>query len=323
MKKSDFEYLTNLLKQNAGWDFNNDQYFIVDKKISNFIREKGYSTIEDLIAELKIGQRALIYQVVENLALSDTSFFRDYDVFSRFEKSVIPNLRENNRASKRFRIWSLGCSTGQETYSIAFAIKKVMLGLSEWDIDIIGSDLSSVAISRAQKGIYNSFEVQMGLNARMIIENFTKDGEMWQVNEDIRKMVEFRRYNLLDDITSVDKFDVIFCRNVLRFFTPEYQRQFLAKLSNCQPQDGILYLGKNEYIDGVDEFYNKVSGFNCLYQSKNINYEKPRLSRNLDGSAEEDVMPSFVRPDNVMNKRPLAADLLHERIDVLKQKAKA
>lgn len=313
MKKSDFEYITILLRQNAGWDLSEDQYFIIDKKISNFIREKSYANIEELIAELKLGQKALIYQVVENLALSDTSFFRDYDVFSRFEKSIIPGLRENNRASKRFRIWSLGCSTGQEAYSIAFAIKKVMLGLSEWNIDILGTDLSSIAISKAQKGIYNTFEVQMGLNAETIVDNFTRDGELWQINEDLRKMVEFRRYNLLDNITFTDKFDVIFCRNVLRFFTPEYQRQFLAKLSSCQPQGGLLYLGKNEYIEGIGEFYEKVSGFNCLYQSQNIGLKKQPLIYNSPNIIAEDNMPSFIRPENVISKRPIAANLLNKK----------
>lgn len=102
---------------------------------------------------------------------------------------------------------------------------KKFLGLDDWKIDIIGTDISSVAISKAQRGLYSNFEVQMGLNVRTILDCFHKDGEQWMVNDDIRKMVEFRRYNLLDDIALTDKFEVIFCRNVLRFFTPEYQRQ--------------------------------------------------------------------------------------------------
>ncbi|MFR8205873.1 MAG: CheR family methyltransferase [Alphaproteobacteria bacterium] len=89
---------------------------------------------------------------------------------------------------------------------------------------------------KAQRGLYSNFEVQMGLNVRTILDCFHKDGEQWMVNDDIRKMVEFRRYNLLDDIALTDKFEVIFCRNVLRFFTPEYQRQILARLSNSQTQ---------------------------------------------------------------------------------------
>lgn len=309
MRRQDFEFLVNLLKENAGWDFDEEQYFVVDKKISNFIREKGYASVEDLVDELKLGGKPLISQVVENLALSDTSFYRDYDVFSRFENSVLPNLRENNRASKKIRIWSLGCSTGQETYSIAMGIKKSFLGLNEWDIDIIGSDISGVAISKAQRGSYNNFEVQMGLNAGSILDNFHKDGAMWQINEDIRKMVEFRRYNLLDEITFTDKFNVIFCRNVLRFFTLDHQREILGRLSQHQTDGGILYLGKNEHIDCIEEYYEKLSGYNCVYVSRGLSDVKPKLSRSPeDLSLIEEEMPSFVRPANLFNKRPFAAD---------------
>ena len=91
----------------------------------------------------------------------------------RFEKSLLPNLRENNRARKKLRFWSLGCSSGQETYSIAFAIKRKFIGLDNWDINIVGTDISSLAISKAQKGLYNNFEVQTGLNAQMILDFFS------------------------------------------------------------------------------------------------------------------------------------------------------
>ena len=118
-------------------------------------------------------------------AKKDTSFYRDYDVFSRFENTILPAFKETNRSSKKLRIWSVGCSTGQETYSIAMGIRHKFLGLGEWDIDIIGTDISGVAISKAQRGVYNNFEVQMGLNARSILEFFHLDGAFSRRN--IRK----------------------------------------------------------------------------------------------------------------------------------------
>lgn len=308
MKKQDFEFLINLLKQYAGWDFDEEQYFVVDKKISNFIREKGYASVEELVAELKIGAKPLISQVVESLALSDTSFFRDYDVFSRFENSLLVNLRENNRASKKMRIWSLGCSTGQEAYSIAMCIRNKFLGLDEWNINILGSDISSVAISKAQHGTYNNFEIQMGLNARSILQYFHKDGENWQINDELRKMVEFRRYNLLNNITLSEKFEVIFCRNVLRFFTSEHQREILSRLSSYQTHGGVLYLGKNEFISGIEEFYEKLPGYNCVYMSKGGKaiVDKPKLSHSPEELTSVE-MPKFVRPDGLLKKHPIAS----------------
>jgi len=296
MRRQDYEFLLDLLREHAGWEFDEEQYFVVDKKISNFIREKGYASVEELITELKIGNRPLISQVVESMAFSDTSFYRDYDVFMRFEKSLLPNLRENNRARKKLRFWSLGCSSGQETYSIAFAIKRNFIGLDNWSIHIVGTDISSLAISKAQKGLYNNFEVQTGLNAQMILDFFSLQGDVWQVNEDIAKMVEFRRYNMLDALTFSSKFEVIFCRNVLRYFAAEYQNLILERISNCQNPGGILYLGKNERIPGIEKYYDKLDGYNCAYVCKTKTAEKPRLSVSPQMGVDANQMPKFVRP---------------------------
>ena len=198
MRKQDFDFLVNLLRQHAGWDFNEGQYFVVDKRISNFIREKGYASVEELVAELRLGAKPLVAQVVENLALSDTSFFRNYDVFQRFENTVLPNLRENNRAAKRLRIWSVGCSTGQEAYSIAMCIHRQFLGLKEWNINIVGSDISSTAISKAQRGLYNNFEIQTGLNAKDILNYFHKEDDMWSVNDELRRIYEVGLFSFFD-----------------------------------------------------------------------------------------------------------------------------
>ena len=107
MRKGDFSLLLNLLKENSGWKFDESQYFIIDKKLNNFIREKNYTSIDSLIDNLKKGNKQLISQVVETLAFSDTSFFRDYDVFYQFENVVLPKLKEKCRTSKKLNIWSV------------------------------------------------------------------------------------------------------------------------------------------------------------------------------------------------------------------------
>ena len=218
MRRQDFEFLLDLLKQNAGWEFDESQYFIIDKKISNFIREKDYKTVEDLIMDLKTGKKSLVSQVVEAMAFSDTSFFRDFDVFYKFQKNLLPELKEKCRATKKLNIWSLGCSTGQEAYSAAIAINRADKMFADWEINILGSDLSSLSISKAQHGLYNTFEIQTGLNAATILKYFTPQDDQWLINENIRQMIEFRRYNVLDEAIVKSKFEVVFCRNVLRYF---------------------------------------------------------------------------------------------------------
>ena len=300
MRRQDFEFLLDLLKENAGWEFDEAQYFIIDKKISNFIREKEYSTVEDLILELKTGYKPLISQVVEAMAFSDTSFFRDFDVFYRFQKKLLPELKEKCRANKKLNIWSLGCSTGQEAYSIAIAINRADNMFADWDINILGSDLSSLSISKAQHGNYNTFEIQTGLNAATILKYFTYQNEQWQINENIRKMIEFRRYNVLEEAIVKSKFEVVFCRNVLRYFAPEHQDDILRRISLNQPQGGYLYLGKNEYIPAVEKYYYRLNENTGAYIAKanaldlNININKNKKGDN------EQKMPTFIRPASLI-----------------------
>ena len=300
MRRHDFEFLLDLLKENAGWEFDEAQYFIIDKKMTNFIRERDISSIEDLILELKTGNRPLISQVVEAMAFSDTSFFRDFDVFHRFQKVLLPMLKQKCRANKKLNIWSLGCSTGQEAYSIAIAINQANKMFADWDVNILGSDLSSIAISKAQKGCYNNFEIQMGMNAQTILQYFTPIDNMWFIQDDIKKMIEFRRYNMLEEAIVKSKFEVVFCRNVLRYFAPEHQEEILRKISERQPQGGYLYLGKNEHISSIEKYYYKLDANSGAYIA--IGNTKTTTSSGNLGivSADDDAMPSFVRPNSLI-----------------------
>lgn len=300
MRRQDFEFLLDLLKQNAGWEFDEAQYFIIDKKMTNFIREKGYNSVEDLVLELKTGNRQLTSQVVEAMAFSDTSFFRDYDVFYRFQKVLLPTLKQKCRAAKKLNIWSLGCSTGQETYSIAMAIAKADKMFADWEVNILGSDLSSLAINKAQRGVYNNFEIQTGLDVRLILEFFNYNDDLWHVNDELKKNVEFRRYNMLEEAIVKSKFEVVFCRNVLRYFAPEYQDDILRRISEKQPQGGYLYLGRNEAVPAVEKYYYKLDGNSGAYVaigSTSMNTASNNLSVSVP---KNDVMPSFVKPSNLV-----------------------
>lgn len=314
MNKNDFDYLLNVLEENAGWHFTEDDFFVIDKKITNFVREKGYASVEELIDELRLEQKPFINQLVEAMAMLDTSFFRTYALFKQLEESILPYLREYNRGLKKLRVWSAGCSTGQETYSLAIAIKRSLLNVRDWDIDIIGTDLSSMAINKAQKGTYNKFEIQMGMNARTIINNFHPDKDCWQVNDELMEMVQFRQFNLLDEMINPDKFDVIFCRNVLYLFRKEQQIEILKKLFEHQTFGGLLYIGEHEKLPGIEEFYTKVPGFECLYQAKNqadrIGSPSPLAkTENNQSGAPASAMPSFVKPEKLF-ERPTISSLL-------------
>ena len=207
----------------------------------------------------------------------------------------MPILHEKCRSSKKINIWSLGCSSGQEAYSIAMAFDKNSKLFANWDINILGSDISSLAINKAQKGNYNIFEVQHGLNAQDIIDYFDYSDEQWMISEKLRNMVEFRRYNLLEKPIVKTKPEVIFCRNVLRYFARNILDSILLKIRSTQPKGGYLYLGKSEVVPLIDRYYDYDEKTGAYIAKGNFG-ESNTVSHVPVGSKE---MPSFVKPKNL------------------------
>ncbi len=308
MNKKEFDFLVKLLKEKSGWDMDERHYFILDRKITSFVREKGYLSTAELIQDIKVGHKVLIAQILEALANSETFFNRDCDIFYEFEHKILPMLRETNRASKSIRVLSLGCSSGQEAYSVAMAIKRQFPDINNWDINIIALDFITNAIRKAQRGEYNTFEIQTGLNIKDIRENFNYDGENWIVKDDIKKMVEFRKHNILEKFVTVKSFDVVFCRNVLKYFLPQFQKDILENVIKVQADGGLFYLGKNEPAAYVEEFYNKIDGFDCLYRLKGEQTSDQLIEDVL--TMQTKVMPKFVKPMDVKEQHKLIASIL-------------
>ncbi|MFI3242363.1 MAG: CheR family methyltransferase [Alphaproteobacteria bacterium] len=275
MKKEDYDFLANLVEKRNGWEFFPEYFYVLDKKVSAFVRENGYINVDALMVDIRAGNKLLIERLSEELAYNDTSFFRDYDVFKRFSELVLPNIKEKYSAAKKLSVWSCGCSTGQEVYSVLIALKKTGF-LGEWSVNLIGTDFSSKAVSFASKGFYSYYDVQNGNNIRTIVDNFNQTETGWVIKPEIAQYVEFRKYNLLEIPLFNNKFDIVFCRNTIKYFTMENQSKIIENIHSTQPAGGLFYSGLNEKIHGLEEFYEKVSGFECLYQAKSLNNKKAR-----------------------------------------------
>lgn len=304
MKKENFEYFLSILKEKVGWSFSDKDFLFLNNKLDNFIRKSGIPNYEYLIAEIKKSSKLFLWQIIESIAPSNTSFCRDYKVFKGFEDNLLPHLLELNNSTKRLKILSLGCSTGQEMYSVAMSIKKKLKDdYKKWNIDLLGLDISTDSIVKAQKGYYTEFEIQHGLNAKDILNNFRYDGNYWQANQDLVNMIEFRRFNIYSDKFGPEKYDIILCRNVLNIFDAYTQLEVLGKIYNSQVNGGFLILGLGERIAGLNEFYNGVSNLECVYKAKSLrdNAAKPK-------SSVESEMPSFERPDSLKLTNKIIVD---------------
>jgi chemotaxis protein methyltransferase CheR len=164
------------------------------------------------------------------------------------------------------RIWSAACSTGQEPYSIAMCLKENAAMLAGWRVEIVGTDLSQEVLEKSRAGIYSQFEVQRGLPIQLLVKYFAQIGEMWQVNGDVRGMVQYRQLNLLHDFSSLGKFDIIFCRNVLIYFDQETKAAIFERIARMLETDGVLMLGAAESVVGITDAFRPFPDRRGLYQ---------------------------------------------------------
>jgi len=250
----DYEFLRKLLKERSGLDLSSDKQYLVESRLNPLARRVGLSSIAELVAKIKSGTEALTSEVVEAMTTNETFFFRDRIPFDHLRQTVLPGLVQARANRRALRIWCAASSTGQEPYSIAMCIKE-FAPLARWRVEIVATDLSHGVLEKSKAGIFSQFEVQRGLPIQMLVKYFTQTGDLWQINADIRAMVQHRQLNLLQDFSHLGSFDVIFCRNVLIYFDQETKTAIFDRLARVLEPDGVLALGAAESVVGISDAF--------------------------------------------------------------------
>ena len=211
------------------------------------LRERGYPSLEALVVALASeADRNLVDQVVDALINHETYFFRDYEQFCDIERVALEQVRQRREQRRSLSIWSVGCSTGQEPYSLAMAIAERPERWAGWDVSILATDISPSVIRTARAGRYSHFEIQRGLPTRSMLRWFEADGSDWLLRGEIRDRVRFAEHNLLMDALPPGPFDLILCRNMLFYLTPEHRTRAVARLADALAPDGMFMLGAFE-----------------------------------------------------------------------------
>ena len=267
MTPQDYEFLRKLLKERSGLDLSADKQYLVESRLVPLARKAGLGGIPDLVARMKAGDAPITTDVVEAMTTNETFFFRDKIPFDHLRDTILPALTQARANRRTLRIWSAACSTGQEPYSIAMCLKEKASMLAGWRVEIVGTDLSQEVLEKSKAGIYSQFEVQRGLPIQLLVKYFAQIGEMWQLNTDVRSMVQYRQLNLLHDFSSLGKFDVIFCRNVLIYFDQETKAAIFERIAKVLEPDGMLMLGAAESVVGITDAFRPCPDKRGLYQA--------------------------------------------------------
>jgi chemotaxis protein methyltransferase CheR len=263
---SDYEYLRKLLKESSGLDLSADKQYLVESRLVPLARRADLAGIPALVEKMRGGASALTTEVVEAMTTNETFFFRDKIPFDHLKEAVIPALVQARAARRSLRIWCAASSTGQEPYSIAMCLKEAGAMLSGWRIEIVATDLSQAVLEKSRAGIFSQFEVQRGLPIQLLVKYFTQSGELWQLNADIRGMVQHRQLNLLQDFSHLGVFDIIFCRNVLIYFDQNTKTNIFERLSRMLEPDGVLALGAAESVVGITNSFKPYPDRRGLYR---------------------------------------------------------
>lgn len=249
------QIIADLLEARTGQHLTESRRWRVNSALAGIFRTHGISNVDQLVCLLDHPRAGdLAQDVVEALLNNETYFFRDKPTFDQLPGEILPELAERRRNVRRLSIWSAGCSTGQEAYSLAMLFAEQAGRWDGWTIDIVGTDVSHRAVAAARSGSYSQFEVQRGLGVAQMLRHFEETPQGWQVNENVRRMVRFNQGNLLSGaLPSRVPFDLVLCRNVLLYFDRTTRTEAFDRLAGAVMPDGFLMLGAGETVVGQTE----------------------------------------------------------------------
>ena len=260
MSPEDFDRLQSLMASRAGFRLTRDRMKLAEHRLGPLARREGYETVDALLASLWAKPvAALGWAVIEALLNPETWFRRDRSAFDSFAGELLPALSAA-RGGAPVKVWSAGCSTGQEAWSLAIGAMD-----AGFPVEIVGTDLSQRALEKARAGAYTGFEIQRGLKAGTMLAWFDQAEENWIARPELRAAVHFARANLLDAPADDHRFDVIFCRHVLADMEPARRAQALDNLERRLVDDGCLFLGRDEALEGDSIAFRAVAGRKGLY----------------------------------------------------------
>jgi chemotaxis protein methyltransferase CheR len=244
--------LAALLEARTGQQLALNRSWRFEASLAPLLRERGLATVDQLAARLASGvEPGLADTVVEALLNNETYFFRDRPSFELVRQGVLRRLALERAKERRLAIWCAGCSTGQEAYSLAMMFADEAPRWHGWTVEIVGTDVSSAAIGRARRGVYSQFEVQRGLAVREMLRWFEeRGGGEWGIAPALIHSVRFEVRNVMDAPPGPGRFDIILCRNLLLYLSPERRGLAFDRLAEAIAPDGSLMLGAGETVIG-------------------------------------------------------------------------
>jgi chemotaxis protein methyltransferase CheR len=272
----EFRLFKKYIEDKCGIEIPNDKAYFIESRLSGLMYEMQVSSFDELYYLIRNNQNAKASEkLIDAITTNETSWFRDKVPWSIIENNLLPRYVSEIRSGSKnkIRIWSAASSTGQEAYSTAMFIDSWLFRSGIRDItlknfEIIGTDISTTAIELAKNGRYDAITIMRGMEAYYKEKYFTKDKTSWQLNDNIRNSVEFKYFNLQNSFFMLGKFDIVFCRNVLIYFSTAFKEEIFNKLYNTMTDDSIMFLGSSELYDEIERYFERIHAEIGTYYTK-------------------------------------------------------
>ncbi|TWT79107.1 Chemotaxis protein methyltransferase Cher2 [Planctomycetes bacterium CA13] len=248
-----FSELCDNLRAWCGVTLSPSKTYLVQNRLRGLMSELDTTELGELLRLSKASGGGYIRdRIVDALTTHETLFFRDRQPFEALTKHIIPEIQTQAKGGrKRLRLWSAACSTGQEPYSIAMSLIESVANLSTWDISIVATDVSPNSVEKARTGIFQDHELRRGISDSQQRRFFKRVGDGWQINDEVKRLVRFEIGNLLSGRQPDGLFDIIFCRNVVIYFSGDDPLRTFEMLSNRLSENGRLFVGCSEVLTGM------------------------------------------------------------------------
>lgn len=265
MNITDFDIYKDLLIKKSGISLKQDKSYLLDSRLTPVAKKWGYADISAMTQVLRgMPPKDLVTDIVEAMTTNETSFYRDGTPYDIMKNHVLPYYKE--KGQKKIRIWCGAASSGQEPYSIAMLLKEESAKMPGVTYEIVGTDISNEILDQAKQGIYSQFEVQRGLPITHLVKYFTQTPDQkWEINQEVKSMITYKYFNLLDPMTALGTFDIVFCRNVLIYFEQDVKKDIMERAHRQMTEDGFFFLGGAETVLGITEMFKNVKGNRGLY----------------------------------------------------------
>lgn len=259
--RKDFEYVRDLVGDHTGIVLSDHKMDMVYGRLARRLRTLGLETFDEYLGLLDCGDDTELIEFTNALTTNLTSFFREPHHFEYLTNTAIPTLIEGGKRHHRLRVWSAGCSTGEEPYTLSIAINEALSNIKSWDVRILATDLDTNVVEKGKAGIYDIERVN-GIE-RSRLRRWFKQGAgdlagSIRVSKDLKSLITFKQLNLLHQWPMKGSFDVIFCRNVVIYFSKDTQRELFDRYADLLADDGYLFVGHSESLHNVSERFHLI-----------------------------------------------------------------